>query len=468
MAAPASLPSGRSASVAVIAVTLAVFALVVADVTWRLRAGLHEQVLQREAATLTEVASMQLANEADTLAALGIANAPGELLNAVLKTSKLRGVFAVRIFDAAKRFGGAVPLPWSERPPPEPEWQELRQGHPIARLRGRESITDVIGFAPETPTALAAEPVLQIWLPLRRADNAPFSGAAEMWLDGHAIAREFARLDRRLVTQAVSAWLAGSFIISVSLLWAFRRLAAANRQLELRTEDLLRANRELELAAKTSALGAVAAHLMHELKNPVAGLEEFVASQAEAASRSGNGAELAAASDLTRRLRRMINDVVGVMRDEQGGAHFELTGDEIVGLAVAKTEPLARERGVALATDLACGKSIGGRRANLAILVLANLLQNAVEAAPRGTTVTLQAGMDQDVVLFSVADRGPGLSDAVRERLFQPVASGKPGGSGLGLALSQQLARQAGGRIELVRSGASGTCFRLVLDARET
>ncbi|MBM3855383.1 MAG: sensor histidine kinase, partial [Verrucomicrobia bacterium] len=52
-----------------------------------------------------------------------------------------------------------------------------------------------------------------------------------------------------------------------------------------------------------------------------------------------------------------------------------------------------------------------------------------------------------------------------RARLFQPCASGKPGGSGLGLALSHQLAQQAGGRLELVRSTAEGTSFRLVLRA---
>jgi len=58
------------------------------------------------------------------------------------------------------------------------------------------------------------------------------------------------------------------------------------------------------------------------------------------------------------------------------------------------------------------------------------------------------------------------LPEPVRSRLFQPCVSGKPGGTGIGLALSHRLAQQAGGRLELVRSGPEGTCFRLVL-ARE-
>jgi signal transduction histidine kinase len=108
--------------------------------------------------------------------------------------------------------------------------------------------------------------------------------------------------------------------------------------------------------------------------------------------------------------------------------------------------------------------SISGRRANLVTLVLRNLLQNALEATPRGGVVTLNAaGLHDGGAEFLVEDGGGGLPDSVRARLFQPCSSTKPGGSGLGLALSHQLAQQAGGRIELVRTGPEGTSFRLVL-----
>ena len=105
-----------------------------------------------------------------------------------------------------------------------------------------------------------------------------------------------------------------------------------------------------------------------------------------------------------------------------------------------------------------------GRRANLAGLVLRNLLQNALEATPTGGSVRLTScAVPAEAIAFLVEDSGTGLPDAVRARLFQPCPSSKPGGSGLGLALSQQLAQQAGGRLELVRSDPLGTCFRLVL-----
>jgi C4-dicarboxylate-specific signal transduction histidine kinase len=62
---------------------------------------------------------------------------------------------------------------------------------------------------------------------------------------------------------------------------------------------------------------------------------------------------------------------------------------------------------------------------------------------------------------IQIHDNGVGISSENMGALFEPYHTTKEGGSGLGLALSQQLAQQAGGRIELVRSDVDGTVFRL-------
>lgn len=455
--------SSRYAPVALLAVTLLVFAGVVTYGGLWLRGSLQRQILQREAEVLKEVASLQLRNEADAMAAVGVADASSELLNAVLKTSKLRGVFAVRVFDAQRQFIGAVPFDWADTPPPGEYWNTLDAGVPVVRLHKRESAAEVIGLAPSVEGEHAGEPLIETWFPLRHADGGPLLGIAQMWTDGHAIATEFRAVDRRLARQALAAWLGGALIIGLVLNWAFNRLGEANRQLQRRSDDLLRANRELTLAAKTSAIGAITAHLMHQLKNPVAGLEEYVAGQVATGGRETAGGELEAATHLTRRLRMMINDVASVMRDEQTGASFELTATDIAELALAKAKPIAEARGVSLRRDDGADLSLQGRQANLACLILYNLLHNAVEASTPGQEVRLATRSEGDSVLFEVEDQGPGLPDSIKENLFQPCTSTKPGGTGMGLALSQQLARQAGGRIDLVRSSASGTCFQLVL-----
>ncbi len=453
---------------AVLAVTLAVFAAVIGFVTLRLRAGLREQILNRDGETLAAVASLQLANSQASLAELGLADDSGELVNAVLQASKLRGVVAIRVFDARRRFAGALPWIASEEPPDAADWAALAGGHAVTRLHPHETLATLVGLPPETPSADETAPLVETWVPLVTAEGAKLAGAAQFWIDGRALAAEFAALDRRLAGQAVLAWLAGALLIALALAWAFRRLAEANRALQRRSEDLQRANRELALVAKTSALGTVTAHLIHGLKNPLAGLEVFLSGAAQPGAATGEGEEWRAANELTQRLRAMVDEVVAVLRDDQTGADFELTCAEVVELALAKARPSAQVVGVVLAHEVSGKAVLPGRRANLALLVLQNLLQNALEAAPRGSEVRLigrTAGVG--AVEFLVEDRGAGVPAAVRARLFQPCQSAKPGGSGLGLALSHQLAQQSGGRLDLVRSDATGTCFRLFFSRAE-
>ena len=454
-------PSGRFAHGGLLAVIVGIFALVVAAVTLQLRAGLRDQILRREADTLAAIASMQLDNGAADIGDPVLAEVPGALLSAVLKTSKMRGVSGVRIFDADRRLNSAWPFRWTDDAPAARDWTELAAGASVVRLQRELSADEIIGL----PVPAEHQPALEAWVPLRRTGATTLIGAAQFLINGGAVADDLAAHDRRLWTQAAIAWGVGSVVIVLAFGWALRRLDRANRELSARSEDLSRANRELVLAAKTSALGAVTAHLFHELKNPLAGLELIVAGNGESGSRPEAGGELAAASELTRRLRSMVNDVVGVLRDEQSGAKFELTCAEIVEIALSKVQREAGERGVKIEVKAGSDVAVSSRRANLATLVLRNLLQNAVEATPAAGVVRLTGrATGRRGLEFNVEDGGAGLPEAVRERLFQPCASTKPGGSGLGLALSYQLAQQAGGRLELQRSDLQGTSFRLVLN----
>ncbi len=462
MPASASSSNGRFAPIAVPALTVVVFAAVVAIVTLQLRAGLQQQILREEAEKLGAVVTMLFENGAKELGPnLAIENEPETWLAVFLRASTFQGVVGGRIFDRTGQPRGDWPPGWKDDGPPE-RWRQVAAGESVAILHRDRISEEVVGLlAPDQP-----EPALEVWVPLRRSGARTSFGAAEFWVRGGSVDADLAQHDRRLWLQAGFAWFTGSIVIVLGLTWAFRQLANVNRELRARGEDLQRANRELVLAAKTSALGAVTAHLMHELKNPIAGLEVLVAGQGEstAAPWSHAGGELAAASELTRRLRTMVNDVVAVMRDEQSGVEFELTPADIAEAVKAKVEADARERGVTLEITAPDDGTLGARRANLATLVLRNLLQNAIEATAPGGTVRLTGGAEpQGDVEFVVADGGPGLPAKVRTRLFQPCASTKIGGSGLGLALSYQLAQHAGGKLEMLRSDERGTSFRLVL-----
>jgi two-component system, OmpR family, sensor histidine kinase TctE len=79
-----------------------------------------------------------------------------------------------------------------------------------------------------------------------------------------------------------------------------------------------------------------------------------------------------------------------------------------------------------------------------------NLLHNAIKQSPDGGRLELRMRCDAQVAALTVADAGPGLTDDLRQRLFQPFSSGDPrGGAGLGLTICREIAESMGGRIQL-------------------
>jgi signal transduction histidine kinase len=121
-------------------------------------------------------------------------------------------------------------------------------------------------------------------------------------------------------------------------------------------------------------------------------------------------------------------------------------------------EPVAAEAGVQL--DLTTPESAWVSAARGALeQMLDNLIDNALEVAPIGSTVQIALRPRGDFVEVHVVDHGPGLNQEQRAHAFDrfwrgPAAT--PGGTGLGLAIVAQLAATSGGRAELLASDNGG------------
>ncbi len=101
-------------------------------------------------------------------------------------------------------------------------------------------------------------------------------------------------------------------------------------------------------------------------------------------------------------------------------------------------------------------------------LALDNLIDNGIAAAGSGGQVSVAITPAETHVSIQIKDTGPGLPEAVQRAAFAPVASAKPGGAGLGLALSHELLRHAGGALSLAHSDGHGTVFRATLPLAAT
>ncbi|UIJ45960.1 PEP-CTERM system histidine kinase PrsK [Sphingomonas cannabina] len=98
--------------------------------------------------------------------------------------------------------------------------------------------------------------------------------------------------------------------------------------------------------------------------------------------------------------------------------------------------------------------------------LLGHLVQNAIDASAAVDPVTIAVEPGVETVTVSVIDRGCGMSPAfMRDRLFRPFASTKPGGFGIGAFEARQLAEGMGGRIEVESCEGGGSTFRVILPA---
>lgn len=444
---------------------LAMFAGSAVVLSLRWRNDLHAGVVQREAEALsTAVLLLHETTPREGRFAEYGGDGATDLFTAVLKSTALQGSIMARCFDRDGNLREALPFDPDVRAP-EPALREraLREGA-VARFHPEARLEHFLGPKLAARAAAATAPLLEVVVPLRNGKSGPVLGVAHYWMDGAAVRAKLAAVDRGLLWQVGLIIVVGAGGIAAAAGWALRRLAVANRALTQQGEDLERANRELVLAAKTSAIGAISAHLIHGLKNPLDGLEGFVADASTPNGHAPDGEAWREAAETTRRLRTLVNDVVAVLRDEAAGAGNPVSLRDVVGEVLHKFACDAERNGVELtAVARAPDVTLDTRVAHLAGLVLTNLLGNALEAAPRGSAVKFAAGVARGEIEFQIEDHGPGLPPAVRKQLFRPMRSTKPGGSGIGLAISHQLARHVGGRLELVRSSDEGTVFRFVV-----
>jgi signal transduction histidine kinase len=334
---------------------------------------------------------------------------------------------------------------------------------PFGRFAPDTPLSEVFIYLPQFATGKVERvATLRVTVPLHRRDSTNLAGAAQFIVEGESIAQEYARLDRHLAGWAAAAFGVGGLLL-VAMLWpAFRQVGRLNRELAERNERLTRANQELALAARASAVGAVSAHLMHGLKNPLASLSQFVRGQ-------GNGfgpqreEEVQDALTAARRMQSLVEQTLEVLADARGEPVYEVTLKELLEGARQRVEALAGKRGVNLLTVGASDQMLSSRAANLLRLILVNLLENAIQASAAGGKVSLAAELQDGRLSLCVRDDGAGFPEHLRPGLFLPCRSTREGGSGLGLAISKQLAEHLGADLELRESSAAGCVFALEL-----
>ena len=200
----------------------------------------------------------------------------------------------------------------------------------------------------------------------------------------------------------------------------------------------------------------------HELRTPLAALRVNV----EALQRQGAAAAqhelLAGIVRASERATRLVGQLLLLMRSDAAGAEAArpLALDALVQDRLAALARLADVRGVELALEAGEGLTVRGQEGALVSLV-DNVIDNAIKYSPQGGTVSVTLARVDGMVQLCVSDGGPGVPEALRERVFERFFRAPDQvqqGSGLGLAIARAVADGHGGDIA-IRAAPAGGCL---------
>lgn len=230
---------------------------------------------------------------------------------------------------------------------------------------------------------------------------------------------------------------------------------------ELFTEALDERDRRLALhKEQTQVLYALTAEIAHELKNPLASVKGLGALIAK--DMVGKSAERAAVMRReVDRMQTVLEELLNFSRPLVPLVMERVDASALVDDVARLHEGRCLESGVGLAVDADPATLVCDPRKVRQILV--NLVQNGLDASPRGSTLDVSVRVEGEQVVVTVQDNGTGVDESVRDRLFMAGVTTKDGGSGIGLSVASSLARQHGGSLKLENVAGGGCVARLTL-----
>jgi signal transduction histidine kinase len=197
----------------------------------------------------------------------------------------------------------------------------------------------------------------------------------------------------------------------------------------------------------------------HELRTPLTSIQGAIGllESGVLGALSGEAQEMARiARDGCGRLLRLVNELLDIQKLESGAPTIfpePLALGPVLQRAVAASRPHAAALGIRLDLDDAAPGALVCADSDRLSQVVSNLLSNAVKYTPEGERVRVTATRIYPNLRVAVEDRGPGVPDEFRRRLFQKFSQAdasdarQKGGTGLGLAICKVIVEKLGGTI---------------------
>jgi signal transduction histidine kinase len=226
-------------------------------------------------------------------------------------------------------------------------------------------------------------------------------------------------------------------------------------------DRLAETQRQLVQAGALAAVGELSASIVHEMRNPLNTIQMNLAALRRRLQDEPQYLELfELAERQTRRLQDMLNDLLQYGRPlapTLAACDLEALLREVA----AQHQPQAVAAQITLDLQLPPAPVTVTADRELLHRAFANLLENALQATPPGGTVRLTLAPGTTHWIASVEDSGPGIPEPMRERVFHPFFTTRPGGTGLGLATVRKLVQLHHGTVTVGTAALGGAAFIL-------
>ena len=229
---------------------------------------------------------------------------------------------------------------------------------------------------------------------------------------------------------------------------------------------------ELARLARLNELGEMASTLAHELNQPLSAIANYAQGCSRLLRNVGDetASRMREALEEISRQSLRAGQIIRHLREFVMRGETEKTAEDIrkmVEEAGALALVGSRERGVRTVFDYRPGADMVLADRVQIQQVLINLMRNAMEAMRDSTRreLTIRTLPDGDMAAVEVSDTGPGISEEIAARLFQPFVTSKAGGMGIGLSISKRIIESHGGRMVASRNADGGATFRFTLPA---
>ena len=227
-------------------------------------------------------------------------------------------------------------------------------------------------------------------------------------------------------------------------------------------EENVTLERKLAERERLAALGQMAATVAHEIKNPLSAIKSIAQVMGEDENMNREYArDLSLIIGETDRLGQSVTQLLSFARSKSP-ADLPQLANQLIDAVVRLFQASAENRGVTLTTKLGADRELSGDVVSSVRVALSNLLLNSLQATGQGDEITIAQNIDADVLVISVQDTGPGISEELRKRVWEPFFTTKKRGTGLGLAIVRKRMEEAGGTARLVPSvNGKGSRFEL-------